>query len=129
MSHTVAMEFQPARIPIFVEAIVWAHVTPAPDGDLNPTFESVDLEPYAEELLPDGADVITACTLDHVDHVMSQRADELQQQVDDTVRMLNVTIGAAEHGISDIESTVAALRNIVATLTPSSPRRVEAPAS
>lgn len=116
---------EPQTIPVWIEAIVPLTVTPdeGPDGDDD--WSVVDLTDAARSALPANADLVTACTVEHVEHVMDQEAADIRAALAEARRQLTVAIGAWEHGLADNGELVASLRNIRAALPAYEPRSAE----
>lgn len=99
-------------IPVWIEAIVTATVTPNDDGSIDPTTDFTDV---AQAMLP-GADIVTACTIDRVTEVLDDRAAEAAELVAEVRRLLTNTIQAAEAGFATPAELLNAIRNIRSTI-------------
>lgn len=111
----------PQTIPVWIEAIVPLTVTPDEGDD----WSVVDLTDAARSVLPANADIVTACTVEHVEHIMDQESADIRAALTEARRQLTVAIGAWEHGLADNGELVTSLRNIRAALPVYEPRSDE----
>lgn len=114
----------PQIIPVWIEAIVPLSITPDEGPDGEPDWSITDLTDAARSVLPANADVVTACTVAQVEHVMDQESADIRAALTEARRQLNVVIGAWEHGLATREEVAGALANIRAAL-PALPSRAE----
>ena len=82
----------------------------------DPSQPIQGIDAIAASLVPDGSEVITACTIDEVDHAMSAQSGELLGVLDDLRHSLRVLAGALERQIATPETATASVRNILAMI-------------
>lgn len=108
---------------MWVEAVLPLTITPVAqvEGD-EPTVAAADLVAAAAAVLPADASIVSALTVDEVDHVMGQQAYDLQETIDVARTMILRLAGSVDNEIADRQATIDTLLNIAAMLPPMAPR-------
>jgi hypothetical protein len=114
------------RVPVWVELVVPLIVAPIPGLDGEPSIAAANLAAIAADALPNTATIVTALTVDEVEHVMNQQAADLAATLADTRHQLKVLLGAIDNEIATPEQTMSALRNIIATIPVPTARTIPA---